>query len=243
MARPAGSRMRGSALPVTALLLAVLDAALLALTGCSAGAVSPRTAPDSVERAAIADAQHPAMRDGVPIAEDIWTQLWTPKQAGAAIAHCVYEGSGGVLDFRAAPVARQSEVVLGGNGYEGTISALSALGDFTDSRAVGRLVDSCIAAYPIDARLWLVPADDRGALYAYDLTVLRRCLVAHGQAVPKMPDRADFERLLRASTPWNAYDLVVVTNRRAWYALADACPALPPNISAHVTPRLLTSWP
>jgi len=234
--------MPGLALPAAAALLALVSGLA---AGCSAGAGAPppRTTPDSVERTAVASAQHPAMRDGVPIAEDVWTQLWTPKQAGAAIAHCVYEGSGGVLDFRAAPVARQSEVVLGGDGYQGTISPLSALGDFTDYRAVGRLMDSCIAAYPIDARLWQVPADDRGALYAYDLTVLRRCLVAHGQAVPRMPDRADFERLLRASTPWNAYDLVVVKNRRAWYALADACPALPPDIAAHVTPRLLTSWP
>jgi hypothetical protein len=52
--------------------------------------------------------------------------------------------------------------------------------------------------------------------------------------VPRMPSRARFETLLQAGAPWNAYDLVVVTNRRAWYALADACPALPPSIAARV---------
>jgi hypothetical protein len=117
----------------------------------------------------------------------------------------------------------------------GDISALSALGEFNDQRAVGRLLDSCVAAYPIDRRLWLIPEADRGALYSYDLTVLRRCLLVHGQRVPKMPSRTRFENLLRASAPWNAYDLVVVENRAAWYALSDTCPALPPGITADVT--------
>jgi len=235
MPRHTRSRMRRLTLPTGAVAVAAVLLALV--SGCSVGAAarSPRTTPDQLERSALAGAQHPAMRDGVPIAEDVWTQLWTPNQAGAAIAHCVYEGSGGVLDFHAAPVARQSGAVLRGDGYQGTISALSALGDFTDQRAVGRLVDSCVAAYPIDVRLWLVPEQDRDALYSYDLTVLRRCLLAHGQTVPRMPSRARFESLLRANAPWSAYDLVVVKNRRAWYALSDACPALPPIIDAHVT--------
>jgi hypothetical protein len=99
----------------------------------------------------------------------------------------------------------------------------------------GRLVDSCIAVYPIDRRLWLVPEEDRSTLYSYDLTVLRRCLLAHGQRVPRMPSRVRFENLMRASAPWNGYDLVVVKNRAAWYALSDACPALPPGIAADVT--------
>lgn len=168
------------------------------------------------------------MRDGVPIAADIWTQLWTPTQAGSKIKNCVYQGSGGVLEFEAAPLARQAE------GMSYGVFALGALGDFTDQRAVGRLLDSCVAAYPIDRRLWLVPEQDRAALYSYDLTVLRRCLLAHGQRVPTLPSRTRFENLLRASAPWNAYDLVVVENRAAWYALSDACPALPPAIAADV---------
>ncbi len=223
-----GLRMRRLALPATVTVLLVLT------SGCSAADPSPRTTPDPAERAAVAQAQHPAMRDGVPIAEDVWTQLWTPRQAGSAIRDCVYEGSGGVLAFRAAPLARQSEVMYLGEGFSGSLSALGALGDFGDQRAVGRLVDSCVAAYPIDGRLWLVPEADRDTLYSYDVTVLRRCLLAHGQRVPRMPSRARFDTLLRASAPWNAYDLVVVANRRAWYALADACPAIPPDIAAQI---------
>lgn len=218
------------------LVLPAAAAVLLALaSGCSAAPHPPRTTPDPVERAALADAQGWAKRDGVPIAADVWTQLWTPTQAAAQIKNCVYQGSGGVLEFQAAPLAKQAAGMSYGIGVSGDISALSALGEFDDQRAVGRLLDSCVAAYPIDRRLWLVPEGDRGALYSYDLTVLRRCLQAHGQRVPKMPSRTRFENLLRASAPWNAYDLVVVENRADWYALSDACPALPPAIAADVT--------
>jgi len=225
-------RMLRLALRAESLLLA---ATLLALvSGCSADPSPPRTTPDAVERAALADAQHRANRDGVPIAPDVWTQLWTPTLAGLAIKKCVYEGSGGVLEFQAAPLAEQAEGLSFSVGPPGDISALAALGDFADQRAVGRLLDSCLAAYPVDRRLWLVPEEDRGALYSYDLTVLRRCLLAHGQRVPRLPGRTRFENLLRASAPWNAYDLVVVADRAQWYALSDACPALPPAIAADV---------
>jgi len=214
--------------------LAAVSVLLVLASGCSAPRPSvPRTTPDRVERAALADARHSAMRDGVPIATDVWTQLWTPTQAGSQIKKCIYEGSGGVLEFQAPPLAQQAEGVS--FGVSGRVSALSALGDFNDHRAVGRLLDSCIAAYPIDRRLWSVPERDRTALYSYDLTVLRRCLLAHGQKVPRMPSRTRFENLLRDSTPWNGYDLVVVENRAAWYALSDACPALPPRIAADIT--------
>ncbi len=222
-------RMRRLALPAaTAALLAAL---VVVASGWGAPQHRPpRTAPDPVERAALADAQQRAMRDGVPIADDVWTQLWTPTQAGAQIKNCVYQGSGGVLEFQAASLARQA---FSGSVF-GQVSALSALGGFDDQRAVGRLLDSCIAAYPIDRRLWLVPEQDRDELYSYDLTVLRRCLLVHGQRVPKMPSRTRFENLLRASAPWNAYDLVVVDDRAAWYALSDACPALPRDIAADI---------
>jgi len=210
-------------------------ATLLALaSGCSAARHPPRTTPNRVERVALAEARGAAMRDGVPIAADVWTQLWTPTQAATQIKNCVYEGSGGVLEFQAAPLPDQAEGMSYGIGAGADISALSALGEFTDRRAVGRLVDSCVAAYPIDRRLWLVPERDRGAPYSYDLTVLRRCLVVHGQRVPKMPSRTRFENLMRASAPWNGYDLVTLKNRAAWYTLSDACPALPPDIAADV---------
>jgi hypothetical protein len=224
-----GIGMRRLALPAVVAVLLVLA------SGCSAARPSPRTSPDPVEQAALAEAQHPALRDGVPIAPDVWTQLWTPTQAGSAIKKCVYEGSGGVLEFQAAPLAEQTEGMSFRVGVFGDISALAALGDFADQRAVGRLLDSCVALYPIDRRLWLVPEEDRGALYSYDITVLRRCLLAHGQRVPRMPSRDLFESLMGAGAPWNAYDQVTVANRRAWYALADACPALPPDIAVDVT--------
>lgn len=231
------ARVLGTRRLAPAATIAVLLAGLLAVaSACSSPAQHvPRTSPDAVERAALADARGRAVRDGVPIAADVWVQLWTPTQAASQIQHCVYEGSGGVLDFEAAPLAQQAEgMSYGVSGQVGRVSALSALGDFTDQRAVGRLVDSCLAAYPIDRRLWSVPERDRAALYSYDLTVLRRCLLAHGQSVPKLPSRTRFENLLRASAPWNAYDLVTVESRAAWYALSDACPALPPGIAADV---------
>jgi hypothetical protein len=220
--------MRRLATPAAGLVLLAL---LTLATGCSAAPPPPRTAPNAVERAALADAQAPAKRDGVPIAPDVWTQLWTPTQAASQIQSCVYRGSGGVLDFEAAPLAQQAPGMRYGVGLSADISALTALGEFDDQRAIGRLVDSCLAVYPIDRRLWLIPESERGALYSYDLTVLRRCLQAHGQQVPRMPSRTRFENLLRANAPWDAYDLVVVTDRAAWYALADACPALPPGMA------------
>ena len=209
-------------------------AVLLALaSGCSA-APPVRTAPDRVERAALTEARQWALRDGIPIAADVWTQLWTPTQAGGAITSCVKHGSNGVVSFEAGPLALESGGLSFGVGLSGGGSALNDFSDFDDVRAIQRLVDSCIAAYPVDFRLGRLPAGDRDALYSYDLTVLRRCLIAHGQQVPRMPSRVRFENLLRASAPWNAYDLVVVKNRTAWYALADACPALPPAIARDV---------
>lgn len=215
--------MRPLAVPAAALMLLALAA------GCTV-APPPRTAPDAVERAAVAEAQGWAKRDGIPIASDVWTQLWTPTQAASKITSCVYRGSGGVVEFEALPLAQQSEGFSYGVSTETNVS-LGVIGDFNDQRAVQRLVDSCIALYPEDRRLWRVTAQDRGSLYSYDRTVLVRCLVAHGQKVPRMPNRTRFENLMRASAPWNAYDQVVVKNRAAWYALADACPALPPGMA------------
>jgi hypothetical protein len=223
--------MRRFAASTAAVAAAVLLVALAA--GCTASASPPpppRTAPNAAERAALADAQSRAKRDGIPIAPDVWTQLWTPTQGAAQIKGCVYRGSGGVIDFDATPLARQASGMSYAVNLTKDVSALTALGEFGSRQAIGRLVESCIAAYPIDRRLWLVAERDRGALYSYDLTVLRRCLVAHGQKVAQVPSRARFESLMQAGAPWNAYDQVVVTNRAAWYALADACPAIPPGM-------------
>ena len=79
-----------------------------------------------MERVALADARGAAMRDGVPIAADVWTQLWTPTQAAGQIKNCVYQGSGGVLEFQAAPLPDQAEGMNYGIGAGADISALSA---------------------------------------------------------------------------------------------------------------------
>ena len=213
-------------------------AVLLALASGCVAAPPPRTTPNRVEQAALAEARGWALRDGIPIAADVWTQLWTPTQAGAVIKTCVNHGSNGVVEFSAEPLALETDGLSYGIGLSGDGSSINDFSDFDDVRAIQRLVDGCIAVYPVDFRLGSLPARDRGALYSYDLTVLRRCLIAHGQRVPKMPSRVRFENLLRASAPWNAYDLVVVKNRTAWYALADACPALPPEIAKDVPPAV-----
>jgi hypothetical protein len=51
-----------------------------------------------------------------------------------------------------------------------------------------------------------------------------------------MPARVDFEELLRAQKPWSPYDTVTVPTRSAWYALSDACPALPAALNSRVSP-------
>ncbi len=205
---------------------------LLTLGACSSSP-APRTAPDRVEKAAVNTAQTAALADGLTIADDFWIQLWTPTQAGKKIAACVDRGSDGLLVFRAGPLAGNT----GSLSYSLVMVPKDASVDggvgppFFDDQTAQRLIDGCIAEYPIDFRLFSVPADEWGALYAYDLTVLRRCLLAHGQAVPPMPSREQFVNTLRASAPWNAYEQVRLKSRAGWYALADACPALPADLA------------
>jgi len=216
--------------PVALLLLGLL---LLALaTGCTA-TPHPRTAPDAVERAALAQAQQTAIRNGVPIAADGWTQLWTTNQAGGVIERCVERESGGFLAVRIAPPHGTSGLEI----EYGIVGNFSIRDDpFTAPDRAAQLVQGCVAATPIDTRRLRLPRRDEAALYSYDLTVLRRCLIEHGQPVPAVPDRADYEAMLRASSPWSPYDRVRVTTRAAWYALSDACPALPASIAGDAAP-------
>lgn len=205
----------------------------LVLSGCSApgspDAARPRTQPDAVERAAVAVAQSGARDSGLTTSDALWTQLWTPTQAGARIASCVGLRSGGAVRFAAFPmVAGDRRLDFSVHLADGTPAESPFV---EDPGLITQLVDGCFAVYSVDDRLGSVPARDRNTLYSYDLTTLRRCLVAHGQEVPRLPDRATFERLLRSGVPWNAYDLVVVSDRGAWYALSDACPAFPPKNS------------
>jgi hypothetical protein len=222
---------------IRALLLAAIGALLLlAVSACSAPPPVPRRQPDQVEQAAIASAQRAAQGDGITLADDIWTQLWTPTQAGTRIARCIHQGSDGLLVFHPAPLADNA----GGLSYTVILVPKSTTVDggvgppFFDGPTAQRLIDSCVAQYPVDFRLFSVPASDRARLYAYDLTVLRRCLLAHGQSVAPLPSRQRFEDLLRRNAPWNAYEQVRVADRAEWYSLADACPALPPAIAGDV---------
>lgn len=227
--------MRFHALQPAVIGFALALTITLTLSACVSFS-APRTAPDQVEKAAARTAQAPAQGDGVPIADDLWIQLWTPRRAGAEISACVDRGSDGLLIFRTGPVPDNS----GGLSYSLEMvpkdtSVNGGVGPpFFDGSTVKRLVDGCIARFPVDSRLFSVPEHDRDALYAYDLTVLRRCLLAHGQVVPRMPSRDQFDTLLRAKTPWNAYEQVRVSARAEWYALADACPALPSAIAGDV---------
>jgi hypothetical protein len=223
--------MRALPLVGTGFLLAVV------LVACSAPAATPtRTKPDQIETAAVATALAAAKSHDLTVADDLWTQLWTPTQAGAQIARCISRGSDGLLVFRPASLADNA----GGLSYTVILVPKSTSIDggvgppFFDGPTAQRLIDSCVAKFPVDFRLFAVPTADRSALYAYDLTVLRRCLVEHGQTVERMPTRERFENLLRASVPWNAYEHVRVASRSEWYALADACPALPPAIAGDV---------
>ncbi len=220
-------------------LSTIATAAVLLATLCACTAAAPRrTAPDQIEQAAVTEALARAQLDGAPVEKDLWVQLWTPTQAGARIASCVQRGSDGHVTFEAQPLALSTSGISYSVGFVADGSSSSIDGGvgppFLDSGTVQRLVDGCLAAYPVDSRLFAVPARDRAALYSYDLTVLRHCLLAHGQQVPRLPTRERFDNLMRASAPWNAYDLVVVKSRAEWYALADACPALPPAIAGDV---------
>jgi hypothetical protein len=216
---------------VRALVATAAVALLSLLTGCVADETPPRRAPDQVETAAVFVAQATAQRDGIPINSGSWVQLWTPNQAGPAIRDCIVRASGGAVTYTPDPVARHLD------GYPGGTVGVNADSppavDFT-SAAMLVLVDSCLATVPVDVRIMQVPPRDRAALYAYDLTVLRRCLLEHGQTVAKMPSRERFENLLRASAPWSAYDDVIVPTRAAWYALTDACPAFPNTIAGDI---------
>lgn len=217
--------MRVSAGSVLAVALAA------ALLSCSAPVSAPeRTEPNSVERSAVAVAQ-PASSP-LPTRSGAWTQLWTTNQAGGVIEHCVDRESGGFLAVRIGPLQGATAVDIE-YGIVGNFSIRD--NPFTPPATAAELVAGCVASAPIDARRLLVPRRDWAGLYSYDVTVLRRCLIEHGQAVPSAPDRPSYEHLLRGGQPWSPYDQVRVRDRVAWYALSDACPALPVGIAADLS--------
>lgn len=192
------------------------------LAACGA-APAPRTRPNAVERAALAAT---GTEFGTSTGRADWVQLWTPNQVGLQIQVCVAHLTDGLIQVQVddgpSGLAISVSYGLGGSGDPGSpISRPS----------VQRAIDRCVADTPIDTRRLLVPRRDWDALYSYDVTVLRRCLLEHGQRIAQVPARTQYEGLLRASTPWSPYDQVAVPDREAWFALSDACPALPPAIA------------
>jgi hypothetical protein len=213
---------RGGARNHATVIGAVLLSMLLAvLTGCATAPAlgpAPRTAPNGAERHAV-ERTTQAFEAETGDARIPWVQLWTSAQFQPEMQHCVGDQSLGQLSVHLGlPELSLSYSIVGS-------------GSWPDEAEAARIVARCAAATPLDDRVLRLERDDWDALYSYELTSLRPCLLARGYAVTRVPSRADFETRLRAQHPWSPYDTVTVPTRFAWYALSDACPALPPGIA------------
>ncbi len=202
-----------SAIAAAAVALAV------ALTGCTAVSPPTRVVPNRVEQ----DAVHAAVGYDAVYANIPWVQLWTLDQFPQQMKECAGKASYGQLAVNAGPLptSRVEYQIIGSGSHPNEVES-------------GRIIDACRAQTPVDDRMLRLPMKDAHQLYSYDLTVLRPCLIAHGFDVSLPPSRQSFDALLRAHTPWSPYDHVVVTSRLAWYALSDACPAIPAVIAAAI---------
>ncbi|MEO6114869.1 MAG: hypothetical protein ABIP33_00635 [Pseudolysinimonas sp.] len=158
-----------------------------------------------------------------------WVQLWTIAQFPVQMQNCAAAESHGQL---AVTIGRPA---LGIPSYH-----IVGSGSEPNEAEAARIIERCAAATPLDDRVLRLPSGDRAdewdALYSYELTTLRPCLLAHGYPMRRMPARADFEELLRAQQPWSPYDTVTVPTRSAWYALSDACPPLPADLNSAISP-------
>ncbi len=214
------------------LLFAALDgvgalAVLAALAGCavaSAPVPAPRSTPNAVERAAVQRTTQAFVAE-TGDARLPWVQLWTSAQFPAQMQNCAATQSHGQL---ALTIGRPA---LGIPTYR-----IVGSGSEPDEAEAARIIERCAAATPLDDRVLRLPGGDGDALYSYELTTLRPCLLAHGYSASRMPARADFERRLQAQAPWSPYDTVIVPTRSTWYALSDACPPLPAALNAAVSP-------
>jgi hypothetical protein len=220
-----GARSRAAAVgAVVAALLATL------LAGCAPArgdAPSPRTAANAAERRAVELTTH-AFEAETGDARIPWVQLWTSAQFPSEMQHCVGDQSLSQLSVHLdLPEQSLSYSIVGS-------------GSWPDEAAAARIIARCAAATPLDDRVLRLEPRDWDALYSYELTTLRPCLLARGYPVTRVPSRAAFERRLSAQHPWSPYDTVTVPTRFAWYALSDACPALP----AALDPAALdpTTW-
>lgn len=196
------------------------------LAGCaaSAPAPSPRTTPNSIERSAVQRTSQAFVAE-TGDARLSWIQLWTIAQFPTAMQNCAATQSHGQL---ALTIGRPA---LGIPSYR-----IVGSGSEPDEAEAARIIERCAAATPLDDRVLRLPRGDSDALYSYELTTLRPCLLAHGYSVRSMPARVDFAQLLQAQTPWSPYDTVIVPSRSAWYALSDACPPLPAALESAVSP-------
>ena len=203
-------------------IAAVAITVAVALTGCTAVSPPIRAVPNGVEQHAV---QAAVGYDGVsPVGANIpWVQLWTLDQFPHQMKDCAGKASLGQLAVNAGPLptSRVEYQIIGSGSHPNEVEA-------------GRIIDACRAQTPVDDRMLRLPMSDAPGLYSYDLTVLRPCLISHGFEVSLPPSRQGFEALLQAHTPWSPYDHVVVTSRLAWYALSDACPAIPAAIAAGI---------
>lgn len=210
--------------PLLAVAPAVLALALLAgLTACAtATAPAPRTVPNQLERDAVQKAVgFLGLGDVNP---DIrWTQLWTLRQYPQQMQDCAAEASHGQLQVDAGPLPSTRV------GYH-----IVGSGSEPNETEAGRIIDACHAQIPVDDRVLGLPSHDLPALYSYDLTVLRPCLISHGFDVARAPSRRGFLNLVATEGPWSPYDTVTVSSRAKWYSISDACPAIPPALAAHV---------
>ena len=213
---------RAGARSCAALGAAVL---LVVLAGCAtAHGLGParRTAPNAAERAAV-ERTTQAFAAETGDARLPWVQLWTSAQFPPAMQRCVGDQSLGQLSVQIGlPQLSLSYSIVGS-------------GSWPDEAEVARIVARCAAAIPLDDRVLRIERGDWDALYSYELTTLRPCLLARGYPVTRMPSRADFEQRLRAQHPWSPYDTVTVPTRFAWYALSDDCPPLSPTLESAVS--------
>lgn len=222
-------RPRRRVVAVPALLAAVGLAGVVTLgvlAGCAAASTHvplPRTTPNSVERAAVQRTTQAFVAETGDTRLP-WVQLWTIAQFPTQMQNCAADESHGQL---AVTIGKPA---LGIPSYH-----IVGSGSEPNEAEAARIIERCAAATPLDGRSLRLVHDDWDALYSYELTTLRPCLLAHGYSVRRMPARADFEELLRAQTPWSPYDTVIVPTRAAWYALSDACPALPAALDSAVS--------
>ncbi|HEY4152526.1 MAG TPA: hypothetical protein VGM38_04330 [Pseudolysinimonas sp.] len=205
-----------------AAVLAVIAVALL--TGCVSTPHAPsRTAPNDVERAAVSRTTQAFLAETGDTRLP-WVQLWTVAQFASEMQDCAAVESHGQLSL-----------TFGLPGLSIPSYRIVGSGSEPDEAEAARIIERCAAATPLDDRVLRLPRDQWDALYSYELTTLRPCLLAHGFSVRAMPTRAEFENRLRAELPSSPYDSVIVQTRAAWYALSDSCPALSAALNSAVS--------